>query len=126
MRNSDLRDTKEIIDHSKGIDKSYSECAFLLNLNHSVKGYVHFVKFLLFLRCPLTKSGHVTWPKMQILIFFFIFPDSRFNNRKSHKISRGKPLYFRRYQEKTDREGGMYLPPPSMALTLFGLGFLPT
>ena len=32
-----------------------------------------FVKFWLFLRCPLTKYGHATWPKMQISkIFYFV------------------------------------------------------
>ena len=30
-----------------------------------------FVKFCLFLRCPLTKYGHVTCPKMQILKKFY-------------------------------------------------------
>ena len=32
-----------------------------------------FVKFWHFLRCPLTKYGHVTWPKKQISKHFYFF-----------------------------------------------------
>ena len=37
------------------------------------KGVGNFVKFGIFLRCPLTKYGHITWPKKQISkIFYFV------------------------------------------------------
>ena len=32
-----------------------------------------FVKFWHYFRCPLTKYGHVTWPKKQILKTFYFF-----------------------------------------------------
>ena len=44
-QNLDLRKTKQIIYHSKGIDKSYPKMYFLFNLSHYVKSYGHFVKF---------------------------------------------------------------------------------
>ena len=51
---------KKIVYHSKGIDESYPKMYFLLNLSHYVKSYGHFCQILAFLRCPLTKYGHVT------------------------------------------------------------------
>ena len=38
-QNSDLRETEQIIYHSKGIDESYLKMYFLLNLSHCVKRY---------------------------------------------------------------------------------------
>ena len=37
---------------------------------------------------------------------FLFCPNSTFNIRKSHKISSGKPLYFRSFQLKTSPGGG--------------------
>ena len=37
MGKADLRETKQIIHHSKGIDESYPKMYFLLNLSHYVK-----------------------------------------------------------------------------------------
>ena len=45
-QNSDLRETKQIIHHSKGIDESYPKMYFLLNLSHCVKSYGHFCQIL--------------------------------------------------------------------------------
>ena len=45
-KNSDLRETRQIIYHSKGIDKSYPKLYFLLNLSHCVKSYGHFCQIL--------------------------------------------------------------------------------
>ena len=59
-QNSDLRETKQIIYHSKGIDENYTKMYFLLNLSHHVKSYGHFCQILAFLQCPLTRYGHVT------------------------------------------------------------------
>ena len=55
---------QQIIYHSKGIDKSYTKMCFLLNFSYCVKIMDNFVKFWLFLRCPFTKYGHVSSPKM--------------------------------------------------------------
>ena len=66
-KNADLRETKQIIYNSKGIDESYPKTYFLLNLSHYVKSYGHLLSnFGIFLQCPLSKYGHVTWPKKQI------------------------------------------------------------
>ena len=59
---------------------------------------------------------------------FLFCPNSRFNIRKSHKISSGKALYFRSYQRKSSRGGGWWRTPPgafkvrelsALALSLF-------
>ena len=50
MENADLRETKQIIYHSEGIDESYPKMYFLLNLSHYVKRYGHLCQFLAFLR----------------------------------------------------------------------------
>ena len=42
-QNLDLRETRQIIYHSKGIDKSYPKMYFLLNLSRCVKRYEHFL-----------------------------------------------------------------------------------
>ena len=57
--NVDLLETKQIIYHSKGIDESCPKMYFLLNLSTMSKVVGIFVKFWHFLRCPLTKYGHV-------------------------------------------------------------------
>ena len=56
----DLRETKQIIYHSKGFDKSCPKMHFLLNLSHFVKSYGHLCQILACLPCRLTKYGHVT------------------------------------------------------------------
>ena len=62
MGNADLRETKQIIYHSKGIDKSYRKCTFLLNLSHYVKSCGHFCEILAFFTMPAHPiwSCHVT------------------------------------------------------------------
>ena len=49
MENADLRETKQIIYHPKGIDESYPEMYFLLNLSHYVKSYGYLCQILAFL-----------------------------------------------------------------------------
>ena len=49
MGNPDLRETKQIIYQSKGIDESYPKMYFLLNLSHYVKSCGHFCQILAFL-----------------------------------------------------------------------------
>ena len=51
IENADLRETKQIIYYSKGIDESYPKVYFLLNLSHYVKSYGHLCQFFgIFLR----------------------------------------------------------------------------
>ena len=60
MAKSGLPETKQLIYHSKDIHKSYPKMYFLLNLGYRVKVMGIFVKFRLFLVCPLTKYGYLT------------------------------------------------------------------
>ena len=46
--NADLRETKQIIYHSKGIGESYPKTYLLLNLSHYVKSYGEFCQILAF------------------------------------------------------------------------------
>ena len=103
MENADLRETKQIIYHSKAIDESYPKMYFLLNLSHYVKSYGHLCQFLAFFTMPALQIWpcHVT----QEVNFQKIipFPNSAFNIRKSFKISSRKSFYFRSCQPKTSR-----------------------
>ena len=54
----DLRETKQIIYHSKGIDESYPKMYLLLNLSYYVKSYGHFCQFLAFFTMPALQI----WP----------------------------------------------------------------
>ena len=69
----DLREIKQNIYHSKGMDESYPKMCFLLNLSHCIKRHGHFCQILALLRFRLTRYGHVTWPKMQISKTFYFF-----------------------------------------------------
>ena len=71
-----LRETKQIIHHSKGIDKSYQKMYLLLNLCQCQKLWAFVSDF--------------TMPTHQIKC-----NNSTFIIRKSHKISSRKALYFR-------------------------------
>ena len=104
-QNSDLRETKQMIYHSKGIDESFSKMYLLLNLSHYVKSYWHFGQILAFLMMPIHQiwSCHMTQEtNFKSLLFC---PNSTFNINigKSHKISGGQALYFRSYQPQTSR-----------------------
>ena len=85
---------------------------FLLNLNHCVKSYGHLCQILFFFTMP----AHQVWSRdvtQDANFEFFLFcPNSAFNIRKSHKISSGKVLCFRSYQQKTSRGDGKHPPPP--------------
>ena len=65
-----------------------------------------FVKFWHFFTMPTHQiwSYHVT-QEANFEKFLFC-PNSTFNNRRTHKISSGKALYFGSYQPKTSRGGG--------------------
>ena len=112
-QNSDLRETKQIIYHSKGIDESYPKMCFLLNLSHCVKSYRHFCSILALFKKP----AHQIWSchVIQDANFkkFLFCPNSKFNVRKTHKISSGKALYVRSYQQKTSRGRQWKTPPTS-------------
>ena len=113
-RNSDLRETKQITYHLKGIDKSYPKINFLLNWSDCVKSYRRFCQILALFTMP----NHQIWSchMTQDANFekFLFSPNSTFNIAKSHKISRGKALYVRNYQRKTSLRGGKHPPPPSI------------
>ena len=48
MKNADVRETSQIIYHSKGLDESYSKMQVLSNLSDFVKSYGHLSEILLF------------------------------------------------------------------------------
>ena len=56
-QNSDFRETKQIIYHSKDIDESYPKMYILLNLSHYVKRYGHFCQSLALFAMP----AHQIW-----------------------------------------------------------------
>ena len=60
--NADLRETKQIIYQSKGINESYPKIYFLLNLSHYVKSCGHFCQILAFFTMPAHQiwSYHIT------------------------------------------------------------------
>ena len=104
--------TRQIIYHSKGTDKSYPKMYFLLNLSHCVKSYGHFCQILVLFMMTAHQiwSCHVT-QDANFEIFLFC-PNSKLNIWKRQKISSGKALYFRSYQPKTS-QGVENTPPPS-------------
>ena len=53
----DVRETSQIINHSKGLDESYPKMQVLSNLSNFVKSYGHLSEILAFLPEPLTKYG---------------------------------------------------------------------
>ena len=116
MGNTDLRETKQIMYPSKGIDESYPKMYFLLILSHYVKSCGHFCQILEFFMMP----AHQIWPchVTQEANFetFLRFPNSALNIRTSYKISSRKALYFRSYQPKTSQ--GWKTPPPPVLLGL--------
>ena len=76
-----------------------------------------FVKFWLFYDA---RSLNMVMPRdSRCKSRFFLFcSNSTFNIRESHKISSGKALYFRSYQQKTSRGWGGKHSPPSVPLGL--------
>ena len=116
-----LRETKQIISHSKGIDESFPKIYFLLNLSHYVKSYGHLCQILAIFTTPDPQIWpcHVTQEANFEKKLFF--PNSAFNIRKSYKIS---CLYFRSYQPKTSRGGCGKHPPPSAALLAIRFNFI--
>ena len=57
MKNADVRETSQIIYHSKGLDNSYPKMQVLLNLSNFVKSYRDLSEILAFLPQALTKYG---------------------------------------------------------------------
>ena len=49
MKNADVQETSQVIDHSKGRDESYPKMQVLSNLSNFVKRYGHLSKILAFL-----------------------------------------------------------------------------
>ena len=121
MENADLRETKQIIYHSKGIDESYPKMYLLLNLIHYVQRYGHLYQILAFFMMPALQI----WPCQVIQEANFekilFFPNSSFNIRKSCEISGRKALYFRSYQPKTSWRVENTPPPPPSAFRVKGV-----
>ena len=57
MKNTDVQETIQIINHSKGLDESYPKMQVLSNLSNLVKSYGHLSEILAFLPEALTKYG---------------------------------------------------------------------
>ena len=57
MKNADVRETSQIINHSKGLDESYPKMQVVTNLSNFVKSYGHLSAILAFLPQALTKYG---------------------------------------------------------------------
>ena len=77
-----------------------------------------YVKFWHFFTLPALQIWpcHVTQEENFVKILFF--PDSAFNIGKSCKISSRKALYFKNYQPKTSRGGGVENTHPPVLLGL--------
>ena len=105
MKNADLRETKQIIYQSKGIDESYPKMYFLLNSSHYVKRYGHLCQILAIFTMPAIWLCHmIQEANFEKMLFF---PNFAFNIKKSCKISSRKALY--------------YTPPPPPPFVLSGL-----
>ena len=57
MENTDVRETSQIICHSKGLDESYPKMYVLSNLSNFVESYGHLSEILAFLPQALSKYG---------------------------------------------------------------------
>ena len=60
LQNSDLRETKQIIYHSRGFDKSYPKCTFNWIWAIAQKLWAFLSNVGMFYQCPLTKYDYVT------------------------------------------------------------------
>ena len=89
-QNSDFHETVQIIYHSSGFDKSYPKMYIILNLSLCVKSYGHLYQILALFTMLIHQiwSCHVT--HVGNFENFKNRPDSTFNFKKSHKVSRGK------------------------------------
>ena len=57
MKNADVRETSQIIYHSKGFDDSYPKMQVLSNLSTFAKSYEHLNEISAFLPQALTEYG---------------------------------------------------------------------
>ena len=88
-KTSDLHETKQIIYHSKGIDKNYAK-TFIESEPVCQKLWAFFSNFGFFFRCQLTVI-RTQDANVENVLFC---TNSAFNIRKSHKISGGHAFYF--------------------------------
>ena len=93
--------------------RAIQKCTFFLIWATMSKVMGIYIKFWHFLRCPLSKYGHVTRPKKQISKNIII---TTFNIRKSYKIFSRNAVYFRNYRPKTSWGGGWKTPPVLLGL----------
>ena len=119
MKNADLRKTKQIIYHSKGIYESYPKMYFLLNSSHYVKSYRHLCQTLaIFYDARSPNMAMPRDPRIKFRKKFYFFLILHLILGKAAKISSRNALYFRSYQPKTSRGGGVEntLPPVLLGL----------
>ena len=117
MENADLRETKQIIYYSKGIDESYPKNVLLIEfepLCQKLWAFMSNFRISYDARSPNMAMSRDPRSKFRKQIDF---PNSAFNIKKSYKISRRKALYFRSYRPKNlTRWDGKHL-----SLVLLGL-----
>ena len=114
QQNSYLRETKQIIYHSKGIDESYPKMYFYWIWANMGKFMGIFRQILAFLWCQLTKYGHVTWPtwsKKKISKICYFVSILHLILGKVTKFQAGKLSSSKFISQKPHR--GDYPPPPS-------------
>ena len=56
-KTTDVRETSQIINHSKGLHESYPKIQVLSNFSNFVKSYGHLSEILAFLKQAITKYG---------------------------------------------------------------------
>ena len=116
MKKSNLRETKQIIYHLKGIDESYPKNVLLIEFEPLCQKLWAFLSNFGFFYDACSPNLVMSRdPRCKFRNFLFC-PNYTFNIRKSHKISNGKALHFRSYQPETSR--GMENTPPPVPLEL--------
>ena len=105
-QNSELRETKQIRYHLKGIDESLSKNVPFTEYEPLCQRLWAFCQILAFFMMP----AHQIWSCHVIqeakFEHFLFCSNSTFNIRKSHKISSQKTFHFRSYQSKTSKGVG--------------------
>ena len=113
-----LRETKQIIYHSKGIVESYPNVLFIEFEPLCQKLWAFMSNFGIFYDARSPNMAMSRDPRSKFFEKILFFPNSAFNIRKSYKISGRKALYFRSYQPKTSRGVENTPPPPPVLLGL--------
>ena len=122
MGNADLRETKQILYHSKRIDESYPKMYFLLNLSHYIKSYGHFCQILAFFynaRSPnmvMSRDQRSKFPKKNN--FFLIL---NLTLGKVAKFLVGKLSTSEVISQEPQGGGGEWKAPPRCTFQILGV-----